>query len=359
MHSNSSRREFFLQSASVAALAGAAARCPAADSKSPRLRVGQIGVGHSHAAGKMQVLRTSPDWEVVGVVEPNAELRREAERTDTYRGLKWMSEAELLNTPGLRAVAVETEVMQSLDVAERCVAAGMHIHLDKPPGADLVQFRRVLENADRQQLTVQLGYMYRYNPGVVLLRELLSKGWLGEVFEVNAVMSKTIDAAERKQWQSNPGGSMFELGCHLIDLLVGLIGKPDEVTPFIRHSGDFDDDLQDNMLAVCEYPRATATISSSAVEVEGFARRHFTVCGTKGTYHLQPLDSPTARLALSEPQGKFQKGYQTIKFDTYRRYIDDLADLAAIIRGEKASDFTSTHDLAVQETVLRASDMEV
>ena len=362
MPTNSSRREFLLNTASVAAVVSGAARCPAAEATSPkgvspRVKVGQIGVGHSHAKGKIDVLRNSPDWEVVGVVESDAELRREAEQSEEYRGVPWLTEEALLNTPGLKAVVVEARLAESLDAAERCIAAGKHIHLDKPPGSDFQQFRRLLENADRQQLAVQMGYMYRYNPGIVLLRELLNQGWLGEVFEVNAVMSKEVGESKRKRWAENQGGTMFELGSHLIDLLIGILGKPEKVTPYVRHSGDFDDTLMDNMLAVCEYPRATATIRSSAVEVEGGERRHLLVCGTKGTLHIQPLDDPVAQLALSEPHGKFKADYQTIKFGKYERYVDDLADLAAIIRGEKKSDFDSTHDLAAQETLLKACDM--
>jgi hypothetical protein len=41
----------------------------------------------------------------------------------------------------------------------------------------------------------------------------------------------------------------------------------------------------------------------------------------------------------------------------YTRYVDDAADMARVIRGEKAPDFTPKHDLAVQTAVLRASDM--
>ena len=99
------------------------------------------------------------------------------------------------------------------------------------------------------------------------MHKLLDNGWLGDVFEVNAVMSKQVGGAKRKRWAQNPGGTMFELGSHLIDLLVGILGRPDKVTPYIRHSGDFDDTLMDNMLAVCEYSGATATIRSSAVLV--------------------------------------------------------------------------------------------
>ena len=265
-----------------------------------------------------------------------------------------MTSEQLLSTPDLQAVAVETTVDQLLDAAHESVAAGKHLHLDKPPGSSLASFKELLAEADRQQLVVQLGYMYRYNPAILLLHDLLAKGWLGEVFEVHAVMSKEVGQSKRQRWAKNPGGTMFELGCHLIDLLVGVLGKPDEVTPYHRHTGQFDDQLLDNMLAVCSYPRATATIKSTALEVEGFDRRHFVVCGTEGTLHIQPLDKPKVQLALTEPRGEYRKGYQEITFAPYERYVADLAELAAIIRGEKPAEFDSAHDLAAQETLLRA-----
>jgi len=39
------------------------------------------------------------------------------------------------------------------------------------------------------------------------------------------------------------------------------------------------------------------------------------------------------------------------------RYDGDFVDLARIIRGEKEPDFTAAHDLAVHETILRASGL--
>jgi len=354
----STRRNFLIQTSATAVIAGlspaSGQRAMATNGERRKLRIGQIGVAHCHAEGKMKVLRESPDWEVVGVVEADPELRRAAEKSPIYQGVPWITEEQLFNTAGLDAVAVETSVEQLLETAERCLAAGVHIHLDKPPGDSAERLRVLLNEAERRQLTVQMGYMYRYNPAIKLLRELLQDGCLGDVFEINAVMSKQIGEDKRRQWATFPGGTMFELGCHLVDLLVGIKGKPDAVVPYHRHSGAHDDKLLDNMLAVCAYPRCVATIRSTAVEVAGGERRHFVVCGTQGTIHIQPLDSPTVQLALSKPHGKFIQGYQTVALPKYVRYVDDVADLAKVIRGEKPTDFDATHDLAVQQTLLQA-----
>jgi predicted dehydrogenase len=341
------RRTLLVAAGATFATARAARPAP------PRIKVGQIGTGHAHAS-KLAVYRASPDYEVVGVVEPDEALRKRAQSQPLYKGLPFVSRDKLLATAGLQVVLVETRVEGLLDTAEACVAAGMHVHIDKPAGESLPQFKRILDSAAKQKLVVQMGYMYRYNPAVVLLRQFLKDGWLGDVFEVQAVMSKVVAPAERKKLARFKGGIMFELGCHVLDLVVGVLGRPMSVTPFNRHASALDDKLADNMLAVLSYKRAIATVKSSALEVEGFARRHLTVCGTEGTFHIQPLDDPRAVVSLSKARGKYKKGTQEVKFPKYKRYVDDAADMAGAIRGEKKFGFSYEHDFTVQGALLAA-----
>jgi predicted dehydrogenase len=316
-----------------------------------KLRVGQIGVGHAHAT-KLSVYRASDDYEVLGIVESDPQRRLQAQEIPAFRDLPWMTAEQLLNQANLDVVLVETEVKDLLDTAEACVAAGKHIHLDKPAGESLSQFRRLMKAAEQKGLMVQLGYMYRYNPAVVLLRSLVERGLLGEVFEVHTVMSKVVSDENRKMLAEYSGGIMFELGCHVLDTVIKLMGAPTRVTNFHQRSRPEHDLLVDNMLSVLEYPQATASIRSSALEVEGFARRHLTVCGTEGTFHIQPLDNPTARLALDKPRAGYEAGYQELRFPRYERYVDDARDMARVIRGEKVNDFAYSHDLLVQTTLL-------
>ena len=188
-----------------------------------------------------------------------------------------------------------------------------------------------------------------------MIRDFLKKGWLGEVFEIHTVMSKLISADSRRSLSQYRGGTMFELGCHILDGVLSIMGPPESVHPFPRHSARADDTLVDNMLAVLEYPGATVTVRSSVNEVDGGARRHFCVCGSAGTVHIQPLDNPSCKVALSTNRGKYKRGYQDVSFPKYVRYIDDAVDLAKIIRDEKDADFSYDHDYQVQKTVLAAS----
>ena len=271
-----------------------------------------------------------------------------------------MSLEELLETPEVQAVAIETEPRHLLQNAEICIKANKHIHLDKPAGESLVHFRKILDLAARQHLCVQMGYMYRYNPAIVFMKDLLRKGFLGQPFEVHCVMSKVLDDTSRSKLAEYPGGMMFELGCHLIDIVVDLLGRPESVTPFRQHAGPQSDRLFDNMLAVLTYPQCIATVKSTALEIDGFSRRHILICGTEGTIHVEPLDSPQkVRLTLSQDHGKYHQGEQTIMVLPYERYTADAIDFAKVIRGEKPLEWSILHDLDVQETVLRASGCSI
>jgi predicted dehydrogenase len=362
---NATPRRSFLKTAGAAAvgsfLAGPAV-VRAAERPQRKIKVAQIGTGHAHAGGKMDALRRlTDDYEVVGIVENDETLRRKHIGQGPYRGVKLMTEEQLLNTPGLEVVAVETAVPELIATASRCIDAGVHLHLDKPAGTSLPAFRKLLDAATAQGLTIQMGYMFRNNPAFQLAFQAVREGWLGTVFETHAVMSKFHTEPQREVWRTMPGGTMFELGCHIIDATIALMGgRPDKVMSFTRRTWADRDDVQDNMLAVLEYPKATCTVRSAIVEFDGFKRRQFVACGDKGTVDIKPLEPPKMLLGLDKPHGGYKRGYQEVELRKMPgRYNDQHAELAAIARGDMESPYPPAHDLAVQETVLQAAEMEL
>jgi len=359
----SNRREFLqsqaTKSLAIGGLLATTSTTILADDTRPKIRIGQIGTKHAHAAGKLASIRKFGDvYDLVGVVEPDEAQRKRLAASATYRDVKWLTEEQLLNTKGLQAVAVETEVKQLVSTAQRCLDAGMHIHLDKPAGESLAAVRKLHATAAKKKLTIQMGYMLRYNPAFQLMFQAVREGWLGDVFEVHTVMSKKISAAARQSLLQNPGGTMYELGCHIIDSLVYILGKPDEVTAHIRKT--MGDELQDNMLAVFDYPKATATVRSSVVEPVGFRRRQFVVVGTEGVIDIRPLEPPQMDLVLEQSHGSYKKGVQTPQLPrSTGRYDGEFLDLAAVIRQEKEFAWSAEHDLATHEAILKASGMPV
>ena len=360
LHSVRPRRDFLHLSGLACVSLTAAPFFANAQAAKPRIRIGQIGTAHAHASGKMDTMRASADFEVAGIVEPDERRRAALASGKTYGGIPVMTEDELLGAPGLQAVAVETDVKNLVPTAARCIAAGKHIHLDKPAGESLPALRRLLDDATARKLTVQMGYMLRYNPAFLIARRLVREGALGDVFSIEAAMGKIQGDAERHALAAYRGGAMFELGCHVIDSVVAILGRPEKVTPHSRSSSPLKDGFPDNQTAVLEYPSAIVTVRSVLVEWDGGARRQFAVCGTKGTMDIRPIEHPEARLTLDAAHGEYKKGRQTLEFPKGRgRYDGDFEDLAKVIRGEKAHDFPPMHDLAVHETILLASGLPV
>ena len=350
---NPNRRNFLCTTTSGAASLAVPHSLKAKEDK-PKIKIGQIGTGHPHAAGKMAAIRKLPElFEVVGVVETDPKLRKQAETNKTYANLKWLTEDQLLNHDGLTAVAVETEVANLVSTASRCIQANKHVHLDKPGGAEHDEYRSTRMLAERKSRIVQMGYMFRYNAGFELVYHAAKNGWLGELFEGHGVMSKKISSGSRIALAKQPGGAMYELGCHLIDSLIYLFGIPKKITPFTRKGKD---DLLDNMLAVFEFESGTATIRSSVNEPQGFRRRQFTVVGTEGVADIRPLESPKLELLLEKPHGKFVRGVNQVELSkSDGRYDGEFRDLAAAIYGEKEFEWSATHDVAVHAAVLQAS----
>jgi predicted dehydrogenase len=269
--------------------------------------------------------------------------------------LPWLDESELLATPGLAAVAVETRMADSAATAARCIAAGKHIHLDKPGAFKHDEYKMMRVEAERRGLTVQMGYMLRYNPAFELLFRAAREGWFGEILEIDCMMGKQLSDAGRREMAEYPGGGMFELACHVIDAVVTVLGPPQKVHGFSTPSRP-DDGTKDNQLAVLEYAKATATIRCNLADPFGGPRRRFNVSGTKGSMEIMPLESGKFRLMLSEPHGDYRKGEQSVELTVPKgRYTGEFVDLARVIRGEKPLAWTAAHDVAVHETVLRAS----
>ena len=320
-----------------------------------KIRIGQIGIGHNHGSAKFSAARKFPElFEIVGYAEENPRWIEKRGDFKCYAGVPRLSVDEIIERSD--AVIVESDVWDLTKYAKMCIDAGKHIHMDKPASGTLEEYKDLLDTAKSKNLTVQLGYMYRYNPAVLECFERIRRGELGEIYSINAEMS-TYHSEPYKKWLTNFGGGiMYILGSHLVDLIVYLLGEPKKITPFLKRTGLHGIDFEDNNLAVLEYDKALARIFVSSVEVNGFGRRQFMVSGSKGTVNIYPLERPTV-LTFSNTEIA-DKTYEdrkiTIPFDcdtTNGRYDSMMQDFYSYIVGEKKNPFTYEHDYLVQKVL--------
>lgn len=327
------------------------------------IKIGQIGMAHDHAEGKMSCVRKFPDvFEVVGVAEENPDVLRLMGEKSCYKNIPLMSVDELLNLDGLDAIMVETDELSLVNVAQRCIDKGLHVHIDKPAGANLENFARLLSDAKKKNLIVQLAYMYRYNPAVKYCFDAVKKGVLGEIFRVQAIMN-TYHPPEKRAWMKPfPGGNMFYLGCHMVDLIIMMMGMPEKIIPFNKSTGFDEVYVTDTGFAVFEYKNALATAEASSNDINGYGRRSLLVCGSKGTIEIRPLEGdyngqPQLMLSLKEmTQGREYtdcKSYIAMPAMT-GRYDAMMLEFANLIENKLENPFTYEYELMVQKAVLSA-----
>lgn len=316
------------------------------------IKIGQIGIGHNHGEAKMLTVKKFPElFEVVGFAEENEEWLEKRGNLECYKGLKRYSVDELIEK--CDALLIETDVWNLTEIAQKCIDAGKHVHIDKPASGTLQEYKKMLDTARDKNLIVQLAYMYRYNPAIQKTFQLISEGKLGEIYSINAEMS-TFHSQNYRKWLTNFGGGiMYILGCHLIDLIVYIMGKPDKIHSFLKHTKLDDIETNDNNLVVMEYEKALARVFVSSVEVNGYGRRQFVVSGSKGTVNICPLEQPL-QMTYSDTKiantafGDRKEILQIEDNTANGRYDDMIKDFYAYITGEKENPFTYEHEYNVQ-----------
>lgn len=170
--------------------------------------------------------------------------------------------------------------------------------------------------------------------------------------------------AMRSMWDISPisRATFSNLGCHLIDFLVKMLGRPEKVTPFLKSAVGAPKGAKNSCLTVLEYPHTLVTVSAVDQEVKANNPRGFVIGGSKGTLVLAPLEkigngqSMRVWLELKKAFGPYKAGSPEIKFPSVPdRYEGQLRELAGIIRGELLLPDNVAHDALSLEVTLTAS----
>ena len=296
-----------------------------------KIRIAQIGVGHDHGTAIFRAFSSCPEFEMVGYSLPENEEMDYKGRLSAFDAYPKMTVEKMLSDESVDAVAIETEEKNLAKYALLAARAGKHIHMDKPGGLSVTEFEELISEVKARGVTLHLGYMYRYNPMIGRVLEEVREGKLGEIFAVEAEMNGAYPDPSRIPWLSRfgNGGMMFFLGCHMVDLVLQILGTPDRVT---THSTRTTDSLAvDYGMAVFDYPRARATVRTAAGEWGGNRRRHLVVSGTLGTVEIRPLELE----------------------------VDDalVSAFAKMVRGERENPFTPDYELSLYKIFMEACDL--
>ena len=320
------------------------------------IRAAVWGTGHSHTAGKLQAMKGSPLYEVAAICESDPAAQAAAVKNPRFQGLPWVSEEQLLNDKSVQLIVVECSVWDALSMGKKVIAAGKHLHVEKPPGNSWAPFKALVEEARRKKLLFQTGYVWRCHEGVNAALEAARKGWLGEVLMVRGTMNADRDAEQRAVEAKYKGGGLFELGGHVIDRVVELLGRPVKVQSWLRHQTSIADQLADNNLTVLEYGKCLATVTQMARMSGSGDHRSLEIIGSDGTVMVWPESAPPRmRVHMRKAQGQYKAGWQDIVLPPQPRFIGDFQELGRAITTGQPLKLSYDHELLLHETLLRAS----
>ena len=186
------------------------------------LRVGVIGagvMGERHC----RVYSNLRDVKFVGVFDVNHVRGHEV--AERYEGRYFDSPIDLLRE--VDAVTIATPTPHHFDLAMEAFVTGVHTLIEKPMAYTLEQGRKLVAEAQKSGLTVQVGHIERFNPAYIELKNV------ADDLPVVAIMIRrqnSFDASNKDVDVIN------DLMIHDIDLLLDLVGQPVEAVAAIGRS---------------------------------------------------------------------------------------------------------------------------
>lgn len=326
-----------------------------------KIKIAQIGMAHDHAADKILNLKALNNiYDIVGIFEPHQEVLKSKGQLKSFENVPIISLDDIIEDKSIDVVTIETDVPELDKYASICVDSGKHIHMDKPAGENFSEYVKMLNKAERNNLIVQMSYMYRFNPVIEYALDTARSGKIGKIWSIDTQMSTLHSEEYRKRYGFSKGGAMYIFGCHLIDLIVRIMGEPEKVTPYNRATCT--GEIADNCFAVLEYPDAVCSVRTSSLEVDGFRRRELVIRGTEGTIAVQPLEKPsTLHMSLKGSNCNLYNDISnSINIPTPElRHIREFEILAKMIRGEIENPYSYNHDIAVHKATLLACGINV
>lgn len=145
-----------------------------------------------------------------------------ARSTDDWR--------DLIADPKVDIVCITAPNKVHKEMAIAALAAGKHVHCEKPMALTLQDARQMVDLSERANAKTVVGYNYLQNPAFEHARKLIADGAIGRVVHFRGAVDEDYQADPELAWtwratRAEAGlGTLGDLGCHLISLAHALVG---------------------------------------------------------------------------------------------------------------------------------------
>lgn len=269
-----------------------------------RIRLGMVGGGEGAFIGGVHrfAARLDDQYELVaGALASSPEKARRSglalglDEDRCYSDFNEMARFESMREDGIEAVAIVTPNHMHAPVAERFLAAGIHVICDKPLATTSADARRLQALATERQALFAVTYNYSGYAMIRQAREMVRDGLLGDIRVVQVEyaqdwLTEQIESDGQKQagWRTDPsragvGGCIGDIGTHayqLVHFVTGLEATEvlAELTAFVPGRR-----LDDNAQVLLRFANgARGTLWASQVAVGNENNLRLRIYGSKG-----------------------------------------------------------------------------
>jgi predicted dehydrogenase len=194
---------------------------------SSKIRVGIIGCGIGDFHAEAYLL--DPRAEVITLAGLDVDRCLEVckknhipEHTTNYE--------EILARADIDAVSVCVPNYLHKPIAIAALRAGKHVLLEKPIALDAKEGEEICAEAEMAGKVLGIAFSRRYRGDVQLFRKHILDGALGDIYYAKAFWMRRAGIPGLGSWFTSKtlagGGSLIDVGVHVIDMVLYLMGNP-------------------------------------------------------------------------------------------------------------------------------------
>jgi predicted dehydrogenase len=184
--------------------------------------LGKMGLLHS------SILSTFPNTQLVAVCDKSTLMNRLYKKIFKPLGVNVIGDFEKLSSLDLDAVYVTTPISSHSLIVKSLLTEGKvhNLFVEKTLSSDYDQAKELLSLSKQLDTLTMVGYMKRFSVIFGKAKELLSKEEMGKVlsFKAYAFSSDFLGVTKESESSAMRGGAVRDIGCHLIDLALWLLG---------------------------------------------------------------------------------------------------------------------------------------